>query len=620
MTAFAKLLKIIISVEKKGTGAKDAEKELTGVQKAARLAGAAIATFATVQVVRAGYELAELGAQSLRTKAAFVAISGGAEEAERRLDAMRVATRGALSEQQMMASANRLMQMGLANNAEELGNLTHMATRLGAAMGKEAGPAIEEFALMLANQSIPRLDTFGISAGRTRTRILELMKANEGMTRETAFMTAVMEEGELAMGRLGEETEDAALAFERAKAKSADLKAVLGERLAPVVADLIELTLKGVDAGMKLGMTLEILGMRATGWTDAQIRAYIETESLFRGMIDLEVAAESTGRAIGALTLEESLLAERTEWTTSRIGALTQEESLAAGAAYEAAQATEAAAGAIEDAGQAADEAAPLFGGLLDNVANLGSKFADFDVSLDSSWGLMMKAAQTMGMSAEEMGKLAQATGVADESQVRATIAQYSLVEAWKEGIISGDGVVIMTGKLDEANSELALAADAAEEGQTRLADAHTANADALIGEVEYTLDYFKAQEKTTGEVEKAHGPMQALEGNTEDVAGAFARAAAQAARFRSELRELRADLALPGYNMPGPAPLPPNLPEGAGMSIGSSFGGGPSRSYTDGRSYQGGNTTVIIQDPLAAALVMEQISGELADEIAIGM
>ncbi|MFH1745567.1 MAG: hypothetical protein ABIG44_00850, partial [Planctomycetota bacterium] len=101
-------------VENAGGKAKKTEKEskdladtLSGALKAGLTVGAAVAA------AKAAFELSELGAQSLRTGRAFENISGGAEEANKRLEAMRTATRGAMSEMQMMGSANQLMQMGL---------------------------------------------------------------------------------------------------------------------------------------------------------------------------------------------------------------------------------------------------------------------------------------------------------------------------------------------------------------------------------------------------------------------------------------------------------------------------------------------------------------------------
>jgi len=233
-------LNIILNLLQKGKGGEDTKKDLGGVEKAARAAGAALLSYVSVESIKATFELAQLGAQSLRTKSAFEAISGGSELAAANLDAMKIATRGAMSETEMMAVASRMLQMGLVDSADGLGKMTEMATRLGSAMGMEAGPAMENWNLMIANQSIPRLDSYGISGAKVRQRIIELQAATEGMSREQAFMTATMEEGEAAMARLGPATDDAMLSFERAKATAEDLKTEFAEGLAPAAATVLD--------------------------------------------------------------------------------------------------------------------------------------------------------------------------------------------------------------------------------------------------------------------------------------------------------------------------------------------------------------------------------------------
>ena len=230
-----------------GDTVEDTGEQTEGFAGIADIAKGALGAFAIKEAGQAIVELGRLGAESLRTKQAFDAISGGSVAAAANLEAMQVATRGAMSEQDMMSNANLLLQMGLVSNAQELGNVTEMATRLGAAMGTEAGPAIENFAMMLANQSLPRLDTFGISSGRVRKRIEELQAATEGLTREQAFMQAVTEEGTEAMGRLGDAVEDELLGFERLEATTADLKAQVGELVAGPLGSFVGLLATGVD-------------------------------------------------------------------------------------------------------------------------------------------------------------------------------------------------------------------------------------------------------------------------------------------------------------------------------------------------------------------------------------
>lgn len=199
----------------------------------------AIATSAIVaQIGRTALELAELGVQAEKTNAAFVAISGGATQARDNLQAMRQATQGTISDMDAMAQANRLLQMGLASNADELGKVAGMAVRLGTAMGRDANTAIEEFALLLANQSIPRLDTFGISAARVRARIAELQAATPGLSREQAFLTAVMEEGAVAMDRLGNSGLGAIQNTDRLKAAFENLRVTIGTALAPAMSSV----------------------------------------------------------------------------------------------------------------------------------------------------------------------------------------------------------------------------------------------------------------------------------------------------------------------------------------------------------------------------------------------
>ncbi len=227
-------------IDELGNQADDVSGDMDGLSSVIDVAMVAAVAKGALELGKMTFELAQVGAQSLRTKSAFEAISGSTQQASANLEAMERATRGALTEQQAMESANQLMSMGLANNADELENVTEMAVRLGAAMGRTASESISEFSLLLSNQSIPRLDTFGISAGKVRARILELQAATPGLSREMAFMTAVNEQGATSLERLGPALDDDALAFERVAATVDNLTTAFAEELSPVVADVLE--------------------------------------------------------------------------------------------------------------------------------------------------------------------------------------------------------------------------------------------------------------------------------------------------------------------------------------------------------------------------------------------
>jgi hypothetical protein len=190
------------------------------------------------QVFQSVLDLASEAGRLERAERAFTNLSGGAEAAAANLEAMKQAAHGTLSEMDAMAGSNKLMAMGLATNAEELEKVATMAIRLGQAFGRDATESIDEFGLLLANQSVLRLDTFGISSGRVRQRIEELMKATKDMTREEAFMIATMEEGEKTMTQLGDYVADSASAVEELQSSWADLKNEWIKEVAPAATNV----------------------------------------------------------------------------------------------------------------------------------------------------------------------------------------------------------------------------------------------------------------------------------------------------------------------------------------------------------------------------------------------
>lgn len=107
----------------------------------------------------------------------------------------------------LMESANQLMVMGLVDNAEQVAKNVEIVTKLKKPT-EDTATAMENWALLLANQSIPRLDSFGISGAAVRERIKELQAEMPGLSRETAFMQATMEQAEIAMGKVADQSDE----------------------------------------------------------------------------------------------------------------------------------------------------------------------------------------------------------------------------------------------------------------------------------------------------------------------------------------------------------------------------------------------------------------------------
>jgi hypothetical protein len=165
--------------------------------------GGAIAAIGIQQVISFAEDFNELGTQVDITERTFAQLAGTLGDSSDLLTRLQGATGGIVDDMTLMSGASRLLSMGLAENSDEVARLTELAVRLGGAMGNDAGASIENFSLLLANESILRLDSFGISSARVRQRIDELLESGEALNRSEAFRLAVLEEGGNSLDRLG---------------------------------------------------------------------------------------------------------------------------------------------------------------------------------------------------------------------------------------------------------------------------------------------------------------------------------------------------------------------------------------------------------------------------------
>lgn len=185
-------------------------------------------------------EMFKLGADAETASFRFTKFAGGIEEADEYLAAFQLGADGAVSKMDAMTSGARLLQMGIAENAEEMEFMAAAAIKLGD-QTKASGDRIADWSAMLANQSIPRLDNFGISSGKVRRRIDELLASGQALSRDQAFKMAVMEEGSKALETLGDTSELMSTKIDKWAAAIDDAKMSIGELAVEAAADLSEL-------------------------------------------------------------------------------------------------------------------------------------------------------------------------------------------------------------------------------------------------------------------------------------------------------------------------------------------------------------------------------------------
>lgn len=271
MSVTTETLRIVNEVVYKGKGEstklksdmQTTEKEVTktGVSfdKMATAAGVAAAAFGVVAVgAKQFYDQLKAGAEVQAASFTFDNLTASiGSTSDAMIGDLQTATKGMISDLDLMRFASQTVAMGLGSTNEEVSALAELGSTLGAAFRGDAVAGMEEFNLLLANQSIPRLDSFGISAGAVRTRIAELQEQFPDMTREAAFTQAVLEQGQETMARLGDNSETAAAQLNELDATFKNIKDSAQENLAegavPVLVELNDLIgqITGGDASRR---------------------------------------------------------------------------------------------------------------------------------------------------------------------------------------------------------------------------------------------------------------------------------------------------------------------------------------------------------------------------------
>lgn len=202
-------------------GASDDTKGKLGFLKDA--VGGIVSGIALQQVINFGSEMANLGTQVNLTKQRFDELVSPMGDVEGIIQRLRDASMGTASDQTLMEGSNLLMMSGIASSPEELEQIIDLVTKTKKPT-EDLNTAINNFSLMLMNNSLLRLDSFGLSSSRVRARILELLESGEALDRSQAFKMAVLEDGAKLIDRLGASAEGASTPLARLQTDVENLK------------------------------------------------------------------------------------------------------------------------------------------------------------------------------------------------------------------------------------------------------------------------------------------------------------------------------------------------------------------------------------------------------------
>ncbi len=223
-------LKKMDQVEKRG--------QQTGqiVEKALGFIGLSLGAYGVKQLAGMTIELARAGAESERLAHGFEALAGA--DADRMLDGLRQASRGAASDMALMQAANKAMLLQVTSNTDDLVRLMEVARARGQAMGLSTQQAFSDIVTGIGRMSPMILDNLGILTGGQagfEAYAQSIGKAAEALTdaeKRQYLLNKVINDSTVATLEAAGAQEDSATKLERVAAGWDNLRAATGRGIA----------------------------------------------------------------------------------------------------------------------------------------------------------------------------------------------------------------------------------------------------------------------------------------------------------------------------------------------------------------------------------------------------
>jgi hypothetical protein len=231
------------------SGLSDAEKQTEASSKkmkdSIQKVGMAMAAAGAVITAAFGFMVkSAMETQSIRIAFENLA-SGAGQSSDELLKSLKAASKGAISEYDLMLSANKAMVLGVATNSEQFASLMEVARDRARAMGLTTTQAFNDIVTGIGRGSRMILDNLGIIVSLETANeeyAKSLGKTVEALTedeKKQALLNAVLEQGQASLDKTSQNTMTASEMFEALKASIKDLSDGIGSNLLPVFNDVV---------------------------------------------------------------------------------------------------------------------------------------------------------------------------------------------------------------------------------------------------------------------------------------------------------------------------------------------------------------------------------------------
>lgn len=321
------------------------DKSLAGMGRAALAAGAALFTAqGVIAGIRALEGLSDRAARVDKVAAAFDGLTKKAKFTGDTLLQMQAATRGAVTDFELMRQTNNALLLGVGKSSGQMAEMAEIARRLGAAMGIDTAQALESLVIGIGRQSRLWLDNLGIIVdvdSAYRKYADSLGKGVDQLTdyeKKLAFSNETMKSARDLVSGLGDDLVTQADKVARAKAEWENFKDEVGSGFQSAAQE---------GAGFLRALAL----VASSPFSDVARKEIVES---LQRMKDEEIAAAAQTQDFSkALTEQDVFMAALAAQTRSKAEA----DALAAAASLAATEAAKEQAKADEEAARKRYEA-----------------------------------------------------------------------------------------------------------------------------------------------------------------------------------------------------------------------------------------------------------------------
>lgn len=205
-------------------------------------AGVTASVVAFGAAVSKAFDFAQFGARVQQVRDSFRSIARAAgDSGDRILGSLRAASRGVVSEMDLMLAASRANLLGLP--VDRLDRLMQIARASAMATGQEVGQMFDDIVTGIGRASPLILDNLGITVkiGQANERYAQTVgKATDALSKQEqtqALLNAVLEQGDEIIAKVGDGMNEltSAETFAKMASQAEDLRAALGEAVLPLI-------------------------------------------------------------------------------------------------------------------------------------------------------------------------------------------------------------------------------------------------------------------------------------------------------------------------------------------------------------------------------------------------